>query len=146
MSKQTLIERYRFFRAHAGSWVGHSAEQALDLARAEETAERVGLMVVWEYETDFAWEACHEGETPPGEWLCGLVYKTEDVDQYQGTARRHAHSYACLGGVGVDSMRDPYLRVCSAELLSEALREIDKEWQADADVLAARATFAGVSP
>lgn len=141
----SLRDRYRFFRKHAGGLVGHSAEGALALARAEEKAERVGLTVVWEWE-DIPWDG-DESEKPPEYWLCGLVYKSEDVDEYHGTVRnKRATSYACLGGVGVDSMRDSYLRVCAAEMYSEALREIDKEWQADADELAARATFAGVSP
>lgn len=142
----TLKDRFRFFQKHAGYIVGKRAECAMRLARAEEKAETVGLTVVWEWE-EIPWEPCHEGETPPANWLCGLVYKKEDVDEYHGTVKNsRATSYACLGCVGVDSMRDPYLRVCAAEMLAEALSEIDKEWQAEADELAKRPTLAGVSP
>jgi hypothetical protein len=139
---KSLEDRYRFFRKHAGGIVGRAAECAFALTKAEEKAEAVGLTVVWEWETDFPWD----GEGPaPAYWLCGLVFRAEDVDKREGTYRHGARSYACLGGVGVDSMRSPYLRVVGAELFAQALDEIDKEWQAEANELAARATFAGVA-
>jgi hypothetical protein len=45
---KSLIERYRFFREHAGWRVGYSAETAIRLARAEIRAETLDLGVHYE--------------------------------------------------------------------------------------------------
>jgi hypothetical protein len=136
---ETLKSRYEFFKAHAGYILGEAAVCAMKLARAEVRAETRGLAVVWEAETE-AWD----GDCPaPEELLYGAVFKAEDVDEYHGTAKRGARSYAGLGMVGVDSMRDPYLRVCAAELFAEALDgALDEEDAEAAEALAMRATYA----
>src|SRR4051812_45987416 len=66
----TTINRqaYAFFREHAGGWVGHSAEVAANLARAEAAAQRMGWQYRWEWD-DMPWD----GDTPAPKELLGCV-------------------------------------------------------------------------
>lgn len=137
---KTLAERYAFFRANAGGIVGESAICAMRLARAEETAERIGLTCFWNEESD-AWDG-DVGCEAPALCLWGAVYKRDDVNE-QGYPLRRQNWISSLGMVGVESYRDPYLRVVAAELFLEALSVIDGEWQIEADKLSERATYAG---
>lgn len=135
-----LATRYAWFREHGGGWVGHSAEQAIALARAEMRAQD-RLVCVWRDE-DEEWDGDCD---PPAVCLWGAVYRSEDVDDYSHRVLTRDAPLASLGMVGVDSLNDPYLRVCAAELFAEALHALDDEDQESANVLASRATFAGVS-
>lgn len=129
---KSLYDRYRFFHAHCGV-VGRHAVAAIALARAERDAEELDLKVSWEDE-DLAWDG--EGE-PPAIWAYAAVYHPNDP----------SWPIAGLGGIGLNSWRDTYVRVVEAELLSEALAALDEENDTRATELAAelaaRATFAG---
>lgn len=54
-----IVRAYRFFREHAGYTVGHAAENALALARAEEEADARGWQVTWEQDAQCF---CHEDD------------------------------------------------------------------------------------
>lgn len=100
-----LLERYRFFREHAGYVAGRAAESALGLARAERWAEASGLEVSWE------WDTCPwDGDEP----------LPEGTEVYVAVARLGGEVVGALGQVAVSGMRDPYLRVVAAELAWEA--------------------------
>lgn len=102
-----LVRRFRFFHEHGASWVGHAAEQAISLARAEIEGETRGLFVGFENEGE-PWD----GEGPaPNYLLCAYVAHEDEPKEW----------LASLGMVGVDDMSDPYLRVVGAELMAEAL-------------------------
>lgn len=137
-----LRDRYRFFRSWSGEAVGRAVE-CIRLARAEQKAEERGLVVCWE-EEDEAWD----GDAPaPAACLYGAVFRATEIDEYAGLpSRQGATCYAALGMVGCDSYDDPYLRLVEAELFEEALIELDKEDQDDADALGARATWAMPAP
>lgn len=112
-----LVRRYRFFRDWT-SWVGHSAEQALALARAEKKGEERGLAYRM-VDEDEAWD----GETPaPDHLLCVFV-----IDEADDTK-----PLASIGMVGVDSLSDPYLRVVGAELMAEVFSGILADGKPDA--------------
>lgn len=125
--------RYAWFRRH-----GCTPREAIALYRAEEGAESRGLAVHFEHEQE-AWD----GECPaPRYVLCLSVGLEDDFDR---SRERWRTCIASLGMVGVESLRDPYLRIVTAELYAEALLALDAEDQYAADALAQRATYAGVS-
>lgn len=132
--RASLYDRFTFFYEHAGYAVGESAVTALKLARAEERAEREGLVFKCEDE-DYPWD----GDGPaPEHFLWCAVYENE----------HEKFNLASLGGVALNSLSDPYLRVVKAELYVEALDHLDarRDYEATkaAEELAARATYAGV--
>lgn len=127
-----LLAAYTFFRENAGGIVGESAATAWALARAEETGRERGLTFVTEDEEE-PWDG--DCEAPTYVLWCAVFLPFR---------RSRGGCLASLGMVGVNSMRDPYLRVVAAELMSEALAVLDAEDQATADTYAARATLAGV--
>lgn len=132
-----LIARYRFFRAQGCMLVGHAAQCALAYARAEQAAERRGLVALYEDELE-AWD----GECPAPRYLvCVVVYRTRDVNRH-GVPRVGADCLASLGMVGVDEYHDPYLRECAAQCFADALDALDAEDQEHANELAARGTYA----
>ncbi len=150
---KTIAERYAFFKENAGYRTdGHrpsgtcgAATCAMGLARAEATAERLGLWVHWT-ECDLEWDGDCE---PPKYCLDACVYRAEDNENderataWEGPSpKRGAKLLASLGMIGFESRRDLYLRVVTAELFSEALDELDGEFQDEADKLAERATYA----
>lgn len=146
-------EAFRFFRANAGGWVGHNAETALHLARAEAYAEDQGWEVSWEPD-DYGWEdhddwcpvaaLAKRGRLPNGEesqsaWhlrqhaceheiACAVL---RDRPEIQTTYRggRAGEVLASLGAI-IDAS-DAYKRVVAAELASEALAEIKQRERND---------------
>jgi hypothetical protein len=113
---KTLRERFQFFQQHAGGIVGQSALGAIALARAEVRAQDLDLEVTWEDERG-EWDGdC----PPPAVHACAFI-----VDP-------HAKRYlACLGGIGLNSIHDPYVRVVEAELFLEAIETIASEQAAE---------------
>jgi len=105
----TLAERFRFFHEHAGYVVGRRAVCAIALARAELQAEARGWRVTWEDEIE-PWDG-EPADDPPVYIFCAVLR-----DEFE-------RPRASLGMVGVNSRRDPYLRVVAAELADEALIE-----------------------
>ena len=143
-----LISAYRFFREHAGYRVGHSAETAMALARAELRARDLSLIFMWEDESE-PWD----GDVPLAptdllEWAACYEPK-EGRDYSRGYFDRKdcGRILASLGMVATTGYSDPYRRVVEAELASEALDTLDAERDAiatlGANKLAQRATFAG---
>jgi hypothetical protein len=126
------LARFTFFRENAGGWVGHAAETAIRLARAEVRADALGLEVRFADE-DLPWD----GDCP-----APSIHVYAWVEDQSGRKRAH------LGLIGLESWNDSYVRVVSAELLADALDEIDDEddafWTREACLLGDRATFAGV--
>jgi hypothetical protein len=133
---KSLESRYRFFREHGGFIVGESAVSAIHLARAEESAETLGLVCYWEPDPE-PWDGASEA---PMLLLWGAVYRSGQLDHAENVKRGEIGLASIM--VSVDSYRDPYLRVYAAELFAEALDVLDDEDQAEADKLAKRATFA----
>jgi hypothetical protein len=131
---QRPSDRVEFFLKHAGysyhtgaSELEKSAERlanAENLARAEMTAESLGWTVELEDEQE-AWDGDCEA---PAYCFCVCI---KDADG------KYLNS---LGMVGVESHRDPYLRVVEAELYMQA---IDDRATEQAKEMAGRATFAG---
>jgi hypothetical protein len=120
-----LIARYRFMREHAGGWVGHNAEQALALARAEATLEQAvdagAARIDWEdddlpydhgFFSDEEVAAKFESNEWTGPFVCLLYVDDEVVASLSGIV------------VGQWGTNDPYCRVVAAELASEAEDEI----------------------
>ena len=70
MVSSSFIARYRFFRLHAGGWVGHSAEGAYRLAQAEERAEALELYAVNEEESEPYQLGDAETEAPTYVFVC----------------------------------------------------------------------------
>jgi len=115
-----LIAAYRFFKEHAGYILGESARCALSLARAERAGESAGLTVQWDDDSEeYQLGDCEDA--PPPYVLVAFV-----LDPRNG--RR---CLASLGGIGLNSLRDPYRRVVAAELLSEALETLVTEQAAE---------------
>lgn len=117
-------DAYRFFRV-----VGKSAVGAIALARAEARACRECMTFNWEAE-DHAWD----GDHPP------------PILHMWCAAKLDGEYLACLGGIGLTSLSDPYMRVVEAEVALESFIDIDRILDEDAtleaDALAMRATFA----
>lgn len=105
---RNLADAYRFFKEHAGYRVGHSAESAIALARAEKEGKRRGWSVEWEDDPE-PWDA----DVPRPNYVFNALART-----------RSGKVIASLGSIGVDRSNDPYLRVVEAELFSEALSEV----------------------
>lgn len=103
-------EAYDFFRENAGGIVGHNAECAIALARAEAYARAHDWTYEWEYD-DTPWECdCGERDCQPNEVL-GCILQDE-----------HGNPLGSLWGIG-----DPdrhYRRVVEAELALEAYAPI----------------------
>ncbi len=132
----TLIDRYKFFRQHSGGIVGRSAATAFSLAHAEMRAEEMGLTVTWSMD-DMPWD----GDCPAPDYIyVATVLRPDSTldpssvearfpywDHPDGTVARVRDVLASMGGIGVDSRSDPYLRVVAAELFAEALYVLDEE-------------------
>lgn len=101
-----LLKHMRFFREHGGGIVGRAAAGALDSAKAEAYAERMG----WTYEyypEEERYEHVYGMPDPGGDWVT-VVLKS-----------RKGAVLASLGFV--DANDSDYLRVVRAELASEAM-------------------------
>jgi hypothetical protein len=116
-----IIAAYRFFREHAGYVVGESARCALALAKAEQAGESAGLAVEWEDDREEYQLGDNETEPPPYV-LCAFVRDPRNPRGYY---------LASLGGIGLNSLRDPYRRVVAAEVMSEALETLATEVAAE---------------
>lgn len=106
-----LINRFRFFHAHAGYRVGFRAVDALSLARAEKAAAELDWTYAWEYDPDADWS-----------WLDQDCFKSErDKEHCVETCQlfdANGEQLDCLGGI-FDADKD-YRRVVEAELALEA--------------------------
>jgi hypothetical protein len=127
---------YRFFRAHAGGWVGHNAQGALALVHAERAAEILG----WAY----GWFGDDDADLGDHAIWCPDERREQAGYQRDGSncprfnpsfLVAHAHyAYVCIlkdarGEVleslgGVIDPDDAYRRVIEAELASEAIGNI----------------------
>ena len=123
MATKQLREAFRFHLQYAGYIVGQRAACALRLAKAEQTARDLNLVVRWE----------EEDENPLD------VFGDDDCTRAQARRIREGSSdllfayvpdptggrYATLASLGMIEIsrngRDPYRRVVEAELLSEAV-------------------------
>ena len=83
MVSSSFIARYRFFRLHAGGWVGHSAEGAYRLAQAEERAEALELYAVNEEESEPSRLGDAETEAPTYVF-CVCVYQDRTLRALSG--------------------------------------------------------------
>ena len=118
MTTPSLLRAYRFFVANAGYVVGHCAECALNLARAEQHARENDWCAAWVDDDcpDLSWMSDEERQKPHDVLGCVLKDSTGNV-------------LASLWGI-----TDPdnnYMRVVAAELSSETLyseQQIARVW------------------
>jgi hypothetical protein len=137
-------------------------EASRSMAPAERDAAACGLSVTWETD-DMPWD----GDCPAPKIVAVATVYAPGVDPSTANARfpyadgprygfvpaggvyRQREVLASLGGIGLDSWRDDYRRVVEAELLSEALENLNEENDRlatrEASELSSRATYAGVS-
>ncbi len=111
---------WRFFHAHAGYVVGQRAIGAADLARAEEDAARQDWCFCWEWDEDSASEGCRSAIT------CNKPDSHEHEVFGCLVRTREGEVLASLWGIW-----DPdasYSRVIEAELASEALFTLRRQW------------------
>ena len=139
---QSMYHRYRFFKENAAYVVGECATGAYQLAKAEELAESANLSVDWDWEEDYdlSWCECKgDNETcvrcgsrkyagddcdyPGGMWPDGHDYHDHDV--LYAYVKAGGVTLAGLGGI-VDAIGTPYQRVVEAELLAEAIEELNR--------------------
>jgi len=110
-----LRKRYEFFKTFGGGQVGHAAEGALALARAEKIAEDRGWEAEWEPEQE-AWED-----------FLGDYDKIEDIDSVEFCMLKddQGRVLASLGGITFSKKSSSaedrnYRRYTEAELALEA--------------------------
>lgn len=116
--------------------LAYSLSDALREVRSEIRAWHAGLTCTIDAD-DLPWDV--DAACPaPRHVLCAIV---RDSD---------GRILASLGGIGVDSLDDPYLDTCTADLYADALDDIAAaaaiESTHAAIALASRATYAGPSP
>lgn len=128
----TLYKRYRFFKQYAGWRVGHSTEEALALARAEQWAE--------DHDLEYEWNWDDEGDLGDHAYWCkearrfearrntagDYMYYARDEcpcthDVEYCVATYHDEVKASLSGI-IDADRI-YRRVVEAELALEAMQD-----------------------
>jgi hypothetical protein len=130
--------RYRWFKQHAGYRVGHCAEDAIALMRAEtllDDAEHWDLAhVEWQYDA----EPYEHGVFTDAE-VAAKFESNEWTGPYAALLYVGGDVVGALGGItlGPQDLNDPYARVVAAELALEAEDEIR---QALGDLLDARIT------
>lgn len=110
-----MIDRkaFRFFLANAGGIVGHNAETAIALARAEAYARDHDWTVVWEDDDPCDGCCCCDGTHGTEHQSCEWAALYLPGEKYPA---------ASLGRI-TDATRE-YRRVIEAELASEALYEV----------------------
>ena len=110
-----LIEAYRFHKYWSGYIVGECAKSAIQLARAEIAAERLGIEFEWDE------DPCHDNG--PEDW----GWPEHDVKRFWRTSHEvtqciatlHGEDVASLGGIWDASPE--YRRTVEAELALEAI-------------------------
>lgn len=110
-------EAYKFFRANAGGWVGHNAETALHLARAERWGEIHGWYSDWEPDPNGDL-GDHE------EWCSDARAKRNHGHDVEGCVIYDSAGNHLASLWGTIDPTSAYRRVVEAELCSEALAEI----------------------
>lgn len=128
-----LIAAYRWHREHSTTQVGHSAEQALTLARAELQGKARAIEIDWVDECE-PWDG--ECEAPPIIAACVAYHPTK---RWADGTRIIIGS---LGMVGLLSWSDDYVRTVAAEVTCQGLAYLDAEDAEDAEAMAMRATYA----
>lgn len=112
-----------------------SLSTAYAAAKAIVEADARGLECVTEDETDFSWD----GDGPAPEYFLYMWVRDPSNP-------RTAFALASMGGIGVNSLDDPYLDIVRGELFAEVLTEIhareESAANAAASELASRATYA----
>jgi hypothetical protein len=105
-----MLRAYRFFFANAGYIVGHRAECALNLARAQQHARENDWSADWVEDdcADLSWMSAEEQRQPHE--VLGCILRDPA-----------GHVLGSLWGI-TDPDRS-YMRVVEAELASEALHE-----------------------
>ena len=137
MTATSLYRRYRFFKEHAGYAVGERAKCAYRLARAEELAESANLSVDWDWEEDYdlSWCEC-DGDNEAcvrcgSRKYSGRECTSPDGHDYHDHEVLYAYvkaggvTLAGLGGI-VDAIGTPLQWVIEAELLAEAIEELNR--------------------
>ena len=137
---QSMYHRYHFFMENAGYVVGECATGAYQLAKAEELAESANLSVDWDWEEDYdlSWCECKgDNETcvrcgsrkysSGRECASGALdgHDYHDHDVLYAYVKAGGVTLAGLGGI-VDAIGTPYQRVVEAELLAEAIEELNR--------------------
>jgi hypothetical protein len=121
MLDPAFFRAYRFFRERAGGQVGHSAEYAFALARAERWADKEGVEFVCEPEYE-SYRDVYGEDPPEGVDFSWLAVKVEGE---------------VLASLGFVDDTNGYHRVVFAELALEAFAEVER--RTDAAVARARA-------
>jgi len=153
-----MLEQYYGVLRRAG-WTAQAAfKTAKSYTVAIKRAAVEGVRVEWS-DDDLPWDG--DCEAPPVV-ACATVLRRgyEGVDRSSvavrfpfhdgpdGTVRRSRPVLAALGGIGLESWRDPYMLDVEAELLTEAFDVLDAEREEEAcsaaAELAERATYASV--
>ncbi len=105
----STLRAYRFFFEHAGYIVGHRAECALNLARAEQYARDNEWDAEWvaDDDADLSWMSDEEQRQPHD--VLGCILRDADGN--------------VLGSLwGITDPDNDYMRVVAAELASEEMR------------------------
>ena len=130
-----FLRAVQFFQEHAGGIVGHNAETAIRLARAERDARKADLVFVWNYDDDYDWSFVDTWDARDqkrwhldehtAEW-CRVVLPCNVAQFAHDTVNcDHARTLAALCGI-VDADTN-YRRVIEAELALEALQNLNSE-------------------
>ena len=134
-----MLKRYRFHAEWSGSWVGHNAESAIKLARAESAIEDMigeGLARYCVEDEDMDPADCFENEkdieairSGANLWIqIALETRPEPCDCERDPEDCRCGGWemrANLGGIAVLGWRDPYIRTVKAELASEVLASLE---------------------
>ena len=116
------MKDYKFFKEHAGYCVGHRAEGALSLARAERMLElKEHVKVVWEYEN------CPSGG--PKDW----GWPDKEIERFWQTDHEVMWAALYVDGEVEESLGDiwdpddNYQRVVNAELMSQYIERVPQQ-------------------
>lgn len=98
---------------------------AKSMAHDEAEAKRRGLSVTWRDEEERYEDVFGKGPDAAGYDVQAQI-DSDEILCLWGAVIHDGHTLASLGMVTVESMQDPYVRVVEAELLGEALHELEK--------------------
>ena len=128
---------FNFFRDNAGYCVGHKAEGALALAKAEQEAKERGLRFLWEADNDADMSFVDTWSEKDRE----AFWKEDHFAEWCRVEDASGEMLATLGGI-IDADSN-YRRVIEAELALEALGAIQGAAAQERDAEAfERTTFA----